>query len=463
MAVRKPIPEHLEGRLRSFTGGVHPPEHKEITEHLATERAPIPPEVILPLSMHVGAPATPVVAKKDDVSRGQLLAKAAGFVSAPIHSPVWGTVKEIAPRPHQSGRMAPAIVITVDTEKTSEAIATEESEPIPADLDLGGYEGQQIIDAVKDAGIVGLGGAAFPSFIKMLPNDEKPIDIVILNGTECEPYLTADHRAMLEMPGRILAGLRLAMKATGAPRGAIGIEDNKPDAIESMKRTLNAAGISERIEVCTLKTKYPQGGERTLIPVITGREVPVGGFPPDVGVAIFNVGTAAAIAAAVARGRPLIERIVTLTGHGLRQPGNLVSLIGTPLSFLIDQRGGTTENAGMAILGGPMMGPTAATLELPVLKGMSGVTILTADELKAAREYACIRCGRCVDVCPLGLMPALLMRLCQYRRVQEALDNHLMACVECGTCSYVCPSQIHLVQYMRSGKVQARALQTKKN
>ncbi len=463
MAVLKPIPGRLEGRLPSFQGGVHPSEHKDSTAQLPTERAPLPPELILPLSMHAGAPAEPVVEKKGEVVRGQMIAKASGFVSAPIHSPVCGTVKEIAPRPHQSGRMAPAIVLAVDAEKTEALIAAEETAPIEAGIDLGAYAGESIISAVRDAGIVGLGGAAFPSFIKLLPNEKKPADIVILNGTECEPYLTADHRAMLEMPGQIIAGLRLAMKATGASRGAIGIEDNKPDAIEAMKRALREAGVPDAIEICTLKTKYPQGGERTLIPVITGRTVPIGGFPPDVGVSIFNVGTAAAIATAVVRGTPLMERILTLTGRGVRNPGNLRVQIGTPLSFLIEQRGGLTGDAGMVILGGPMMGPTAANLDLPVLKGMSGVTILTAGQTKAARGYPCIRCGRCVDACPMGLMPALLMRLCQHRRPADALAAHLMACVECGTCGYVCPSHIPLVQYIRSGKTQARALQTKQN
>lgn len=462
MAVMKPIPDRLEGRRLSFRGGVHPPEHKEITEKLAIERAPLPPEIILPLSMHVGAPAKPLVEKKEEVTRAQMVAEAGGFVSSPIHSPVCGTVKDIAPLPHQSGRMAPALVITTDVEQTEARIAEEDATPIPAGVDLSAYAAGEITDAVKDAGIVGLGGAAFPSYIKLLPNEKHPTEIVILNGTECEPYLTADHRAMLEMPGQIIAGLRLAMKATGAPRGAIGIEDNKPDAIEAMKKAVAEAQVAERIEVCTLTTKYPQGGERTLIPVITGRAVPVGGFPPDIGVAIFNVGTAAAIAAAVVRKKPLIERVLTLTGRGIKNPANLLAQIGTPLQCLIDHCGGTTDDAGMAILGGPMMGPTAANLNLPVLKGMSGITVITAEQMPKVKEYACIRCGRCVDVCPLGLMPALLMRLCQHRRAEEAEAAHVMACVECGTCGYVCPSNIPLVQYIRSGKTQLRVLQMKK-
>ncbi|MCK4304295.1 MAG: electron transport complex subunit RsxC [Candidatus Eisenbacteria sp.] len=462
MAVVKPIPDRLEKRRLTFKGGVHPPEHKEITEHKPIERAPLPPEIFLPTAMHVGAPATPVVAKKDVVSRAQLVAEASGFVSAPIHSPVSGTVKDVLPLPHQSGRMVLSIVIQTDVEKTEEIIRAEASQGVEANIDLSPYTPEQIVRAVKDAGIVGLGGAAFPTFIKLTPNEQKPTDIVILNGTECEPFLTADHRSMLETPGRIIAGLRLAMKATGAPRGAIGIEDNKPDAIASMKKALQEANVTDRIEICTLRTKYPQGGERNLIPAITGRAVPVGGFPPDVGIAIFNVGTAAAIALAVAHSRPLMERVMTLTGLGIKNPGNLLVQIGTPLQFLVDKCGGTTHGASMAILGGPMMGPTAPELNLPVLKGMSGITVLTHSETRPRKEFACIRCGRCVDACPLGLMPSLLARLGQRRRAEEALRLNVLACVECGSCSYVCPSNIPLVQYIRSGKAQAQKIARKK-
>jgi electron transport complex protein RnfC len=263
------------------------------------------------------------------------------------------------------------------------------------------------------------------------------------------------------MPGPIVAGLRLAMKATGAQRGVIGIEDNKPDAIETLRRTVAAAGVPEKIEVCALTTKYPQGGERTLIPVLTGRPVPVGGFPPDIGVAIFNVGSAVSIAHAVVYNQPLIERVMTLTGHGVARPGNLLVQVGTPLHFLIEQRGCFTADAALVILGGPMMGPTAASLNLPVLKGMSGVTVLTQPEARPRREYACIRCGRCVDACPLGLTPALLARLGEKRRAEEAVRNHVNACVECGCCGFVCPSHIPLVQYLRSAKAQARTLRSK--
>jgi electron transport complex protein RnfC len=461
MAVLQQIPEKLEGRRLTFAGGVHPPGHKDITAQRPIERAPLPPQIMLPVAMHVGAPASPVVAKKDVVTRGQVIAEAAGFISAPIHSPVSGSIQEIAPQPHQNGRMVPTIVIKTDIEKTAEQIAADDQQEIRADQDLSSYGPEQISEAVKAAGIVGLGGAAFPSFVKTLRNKDHPTDIVILNGTECEPYLTADHRTMLETPAPIIVGLRLAMKATGAPRGAIGIEDNKPDAIEALRAATRAANLAERIEVCALKTKYPQGGERSLIPAITGRPVPVGGFPPDIGVSIFNVGTAVAMAQAVIHGRPLMERVLTLTGNGLQNPGNLLALIGTPLRFLVDERGGTTADAAMIILGGPMMGPTAAGLDLPVLKGMSGITILTRSEIPQRPEHACIRCGRCVDVCPLGLSPAMLARLGQRKRGEEAHRLNVMACVECGTCAYVCPSNIPLVQYIRTGKALAMALQKK--
>ncbi len=458
MAALKQIPAVLEGRRPTFAGGVHPAERKDIAEHLAIERPPLPPEVWLPLSMHAGAQARAVVAKQDEVRRGQLVAEAGGFVSAPIHSPVCGTVREIAARPHQSGRMVPAIVIATNIEATGEMLAAEAERGVPADLDLTPYGPAQIVERVKAGGLVGQGGAAFPTFIKLVPPKEKPTEIVILNGTECEPYLTADHRLMLEQPGPIVAGLRLAMKATGAPRGVIGIEDNKPDAIETLRRAVREAKVPERIEVCALKTKYPQGGERTLIPVLTGRSVPVGGFPPDIGVAIFNVGSALSIAHAVVYKQPLIERVLTLTGSGVARPGNLLVPIGTPLPYLIELRGGCAADAALVILGGPMMGPTAAGLDLPVLKGMSGVTVLTRSEAPPRREYACIRCGRCVDACPLGLTPALLARLGERRRPEEAARHHINACVECGCCAYVCPSHIPLVQYLRSAKAQARKL-----
>lgn len=458
MSQLKPLPQVLAKRRLTFPGGVHPPEHKEITERLAIERLPLPPEIILPLAMHAGAPACPQVAKKDEVARAQLVGEAEGFVSAPLHSPVFGTVTDVTAVPHQGGRMVSAILIKTDVAQTEEAIAAETHQTVAADLDLSAHEPAQITSAAKDAGLVGLGGAAFPTYIKLTRNEKKPTDIVLLNGSECEPYLTADHRLMLEQPGPIIAGLRLAMKATGATRGAIGIEDNKPDALRTMGAAIAAANLPEQIEVVALKTKYPQGGERSLIPAITGRAVPLGSFPPDVGVAILNVGTAAALALAVAHGRPLIERVLTLTGPGIARPGNLLVPIGTPIRYLIEQRGGCTTDAARVILGGPMMGPAAAQLDLPVMKGMSGITVLTEQQTRPRQEVACIRCGRCVDACPSGVMPALLARLIIKRHIQEAVDQHLFACVECGTCSYVCPSSIPLVQYLRSGKGLARKL-----
>lgn len=458
MALLKPIPQRLEGRKFTFKGGVHPSEHKEITKERPIEPVPVPPEIILSTSMHAGAPAVPVVEKKDAVSRGQMIGKAGGFVSAPIHSPVSGMVKDVTAVPHQSGRMVPAILIKTDMEKTEEMIKAEASQKVEADVDISTYAPERIVEAVKEAGVVGLGGAAFPTFIKLTRNEKKPTDIVLLNGTECEPYLTADYRTMLETPGPVIAGLRLAMKATGAPRGVIGIEDNKPDAISAMRSAVRKARLAERIEIATLRTKYPQGGERNLIPAITGRAVPVGSFPPDVGIAILNVGTAVAVAFAVVHGKPLVKRVLTLTGPGACRPGNLLVQIGTPLEFLFDERGGTTADASKVILGGPMMGPTASGLNLPVMKGMSGITVLTESGTRARKELPCIRCGRCVDTCPLGLIPALLARLSQRRRPEEALRSHLLACVECGSCSYVCPSNIPLVHYIRSGKALARKI-----
>ncbi|MFH1143635.1 MAG: electron transport complex subunit RsxC [Candidatus Eisenbacteria bacterium] len=463
MAIRasRPLAERFENRRFTFRGGVHPHGHKT-TAGNPIERLALPTEIILSTVMHVGVPARPAVAKGDEVTRGQKVAEAVGFVSAPIHSPVCGRVIDIAPVPHQSGRMVTALLIQTDVEKTAAVIASEATRKIPADVSLVPYASEAIPSAVKEAGIVGLGGAAFPSYIKLTPDPKKPTELVLLNGSECEPYLTADHSLMREQAPAIVAGLRLAMKATAAPRGVIAVEDNKPDAIAALREAARASGERDRIQVARLRTRYPQGGERTLIPAVTGRPVLVGGFPPDVGVCILNVGTAAAIASALIHRKPLIERVLTLTGKGIAQPGNLLVPIGTPLRFLVEQRGGLTPDAARIVLGGPMMGPTAPSLELPVMKGMSGVLVLSAEEMQASREFPCIRCGRCVDACPLHLAPAQIARLVAKRRIPEALAAHLRCCVECGTCGYVCPSGIPLVQYMRSGKFLAAKNQQKK-
>ncbi len=457
----RPLPERLEGRTYTFKGGVHPPEKKEISKNAATERAPIPDRVTLPVVMHVGAPAKPLVSKKDHVERGQMVAEAGGFVSAPVHSPVTGTVVDVTPMPHQSGRMVTAIVVQVDKEATAAAMEEDDTLDVSPDLDLSQFEPGQIVESVKSAGIVGLGGAAFPTFIKLTPNEKKPTEIVLVNGSECEPYLTADYRLMVEHPEWIVAGTRLAMRATGAPRAVIAVEDNKQDAIEKLRQVIRGAGIKDRIEVVAMKTRYPQGGERTLIPALLGREVPMTGFPPDVGVAILNVGTASAVAFAVVHGKPLIERIVTVTGNGVRHPGNFLTLIGTSIGFLLESRGGLTEDAARVILGGPMMGPAAGRLDLPVMKGMSGITVLRRPEAKPKPWLHCIRCGRCVDACPLSLMPIVIANLSRYGRFEEAVRMNLNACVECGTCAYVCPSGVPLVHLIRVGKAAARKLQKK--
>ena len=445
----------IRGRF-TFARGVHPPHRKAFTQGSAIvpARPAAGKQVVVPMLQHLGAICEPQVAAKDEVTAGQEIGAAEAFVSAPVHSPVNGVVKEVSPQPHPSGKKIISVVITV---------AEDQPEPqqwreLPAGPDLAKCTPEQIVDAVRKAGTVGQGGAAFPTAVKFVPNDKKPVDVVILNGCECEPYLTADHRLMLEAPGPMMAGLQLAIKAAGAQRGIIAIEDNKPDAIRSV--TTATADLPD-VEVAICQTKYPQGGERQLVKAVLDRAVPTGGLPLDVGVVVVNVATASAMAWACLENRPVTERIVTVTGDAITRPGNFRVPVGMLVSDLLDQCGGLTEDAEQVLLGGPMMGPTAARLDVPILKGTSGITVMSRDEVVELQETACIRCSRCVDYCPLALVPTRIAHAVKARDVEMALDYDLMACVECGCCTYVCPAQVPLVQYMRSGKVMARALKSK--
>jgi len=444
----------LNGRGR-FTRGVHPPGRKDLAANRPIEPLPVPKQLLIALAQNIGAPCTALVKAKTEVQAGQKIGDADAMVSAPVHAPV-------------AGLTGPATVVTLATGRRSEAVPITPDEPGKVDADLfesiyGGswdlqridpLEGEQIIEAVREAGIVGMGGAAFPTHVKLRPMPKRPVDTLIVNGCECEPYLTADHRLMIEAPQAIVAGMLLARKACGAERAIIAIEDNKPDAIESMQRaTEGLANVS--VAICP--TRYPMGGERTLIPTVVGRAVPVGGLPLDVGVAVVNVGTAAAIAGACLRNRPVTHRIVSVTGGAIARPSNLLVPIGATFGDLIEHCGGLKSDARRVIAGGPMMGFAVADLETPVTKGTSGVTVLSQSELDYQQETNCVRCGRCADVCPLNLVPTRIAHAVKVGNLEMAQRYYLTACVECGCCTYVCPARIPLVQHIRVGKAALRA------
>ncbi len=427
----------------TFERGVHPHDSKELTAHKPIEEAHHPKRVIIPLSQHIGAPAKAEVKIGDEVKRYQLIGSPPGFVSAPVHASISGKVIAIGDFLHPSGRMIPSIVIESD--------GKDEALPLIDNTEYLDLSPDEIKRLVRDAGIVGLGGAAFPTSVKLSPPKEKPVDTVILNGAECEPYLTADHRLMVERPAEIVNGLKLIMRALGVSRGFIGIERNKPDAIKAMK---NATVGEGSIDVRELTVKYPQGAEKMLIKAITGREVPPkGGLPMDVGVVVQNVGTALSIYEAVRYEKPLVERVVTVTGGGVKEPKNMMVRIGMMLSELLEDCGGLVDKAVKVIVGGPMMGFAQWSLDVPVVKGTSGILIQTEEEFFPSDEYfACIRCGRCVDVCPMGLNPSMLSILSEKAHYEEAKEYNLFDCFECGSCAFVCPSKRPMVQFIRLAK-----------
>ncbi len=431
----------------TFERGVHPHDSKELTAHKPIEKAHLPKRVVIPLSQHIGAPAKAEVNIGEEIKKYQLIGSPPGFVSAPVHASLSGKVIAIGDFLHPSGRMIPSIVIESD--------GKDEGVPLKDNPDYLRLSPDEIKGLIRDAGIVGLGGAAFPTSVKLSPPKEKPVDTVILNGAECEPYLTADHRLMVERPREIVNGLKLIMKALGVSKGYIGIENNKPDAIEAMEAVV--ANESD-IEVRTLTVKYPQGAEKMLIKAIIGREVPPkGGLPMDVGVVVQNVGTALAIYEAVRYGKPLIERVVTVTGKGIREPKNMMVRIGTMLTELLEDCGGLVDGAVKVIVGGPMMGFAQWSLDVPVVKGTSGILVQTEEDFFPSEEYfTCIRCGRCVDVCPMGLNPSMLSILSEKGHYEEAKEYNLFDCFECGSCAFVCPSKRPMVQFIRLAKSQTK-------
>lgn len=430
--------------LKTFRkGGVHPSENK-LSAGKAIESLPLPASVFIPFSQHIGAPATPVVQRGDMVKAGQIIAKSSGFVSTNIHSPVSGKVKKMDDQPDSSGYRKQGVLIDVTGDEWMEDI--DRSDDLVRNFDL---DGPEIIKKIQDAGIVGLGGATFPTHVKLVPPKGMKADVLIINGVECEPYLTSDHRLMLEKADEIIVGTRLLMKALNVERAVIGIENNKPDAIRLLtEKSKDYPGIS----VTALQVKYPQGGEKQLIKAVTGREVPSGGLPVAVGAVVSNVGTAFAVYEAVQKNKPLFERVVTITGKAVAQPSNLLVRIGTPVSALIQAAGGWPEDTGKVISGGPMMGKAVASPEVPVTKGTSGVVLMRKAESRRDEVKPCIRCSRCVGVCPMGLEPYLLMTLSQKHLYDRAEEDRIMDCIECGSCSYTCPSDRPLLDYIRLGK-----------
>jgi len=435
---------------RTFARGVHPPGHKGPAADASIEVMPPPGELAIPLLQHLGAPCEAVVKPKQEVAAGEMLGKATSFISAPVHSPIAGAAQRASVATLPNGRHVKTIPVKAAGEQLSGRALWNDvlGGEWPADLDQ--YDAERILQAVQEAGIVGQGGAAFPTHVKLTLNENKPIDTIVVNGCECEPYLTADYRLMLEAPQPIIVGSRLAARAVRAKRIVVAIEDNKPLAIDAMRL---AAGKSN-VEVVPLKTKYPMGGERQTILASLGRKVPTGGLPLDVGVVVLNVGTAAAVARAVVRGKALTHRVVTVSGAGIVKPKNLLVPVGITYSELIDHCGGLTPDAARVLAGGPMMGFALGVMKTPVTKGTSGVTVLTHADVARAAETACVRCGRCVDVCPLGLVPTKIALASKHKDWDLARRYHIQACVECGCCAYACPSAIPLVQLMRTGKAE---------
>jgi len=432
-------------KTSTFRHGVHPDELKQLTCALRTERMPFVKEYVLPLSQHTGAPSRSVVLPGDRVVRGQMIAAADGFISTALHAPVTGTVTGIELRPHPNGNRALSIVIEIDP------FSDQQLQVGPGPVEKF-KPGPEIVKRVQDAGLVGLGGAAFPSHVKLQVPADRQVRFVVVNGCECEPYLTCDHRIMVERAGAVVRGLRIIMKQVGAERGYIGVELNKADAIEELRRV--AAGI-ENVEIVPLEVKYPQGAEKMLIDAIFDREVPSGKLPLDLEIVVNNVGTTAALADLFETGQPLIERFVTISGPGVTRPANLLVPLGTPLRKVLEYCGGLHENTHEVIIGGPMMGQAQKNLDVPVLKGTSGILAFT-EPMEVLEEDPCIRCGRCLEACPVFLNPSRLALLVRGEVVDDLQSAHIMDCCECASCSFVCPSNIPLVQLMRVGKAMAR-------
>jgi electron transport complex protein RnfC len=434
-------------------GGVHPEENK-LSADLPIQDFPMPKQIIVPLGQCLGAPADCIVNKGDHVLTGQLIGTAKGFISANVHSPATGTVAKIDVVMDHTGYYKPAVFIDVEPDQWAEGII--ETDKLLTDIKL---DSKQIIDKVKECGIVGMGGATFPTHVKLMVPEGKKAEYVIINAAECEPYLTCDYRLLLEKTQEFLMGVKILMKAVNTDKGIIGIETNKMKAIELLDKTINEhKDLYAGIEVQPLKTKYPQGGEKQIIKAITGREVPSGKLPIETGCVVVNVASTYAVYEAVQKNKPLIERIVTVTGKSVKKPGNFRVRFGTPADLLIEAAGGLPEGITDVINGGPMMGKSVSVTNFPCIKGTSGILLMTLNEAQDRRQTNCIRCGRCASACPMGLQPFLLHKLAKQNDFDETEKNHIMDCIECGSCEFTCPANIPLLDYIRYGKAKTGAI-----
>lgn len=427
----------------TFKHGIHPPESKDETSGLPIRQFPFAPVIILPMAQHIGAPSEIVVREGQEVQRGQLLAKANGYVSVPMHAPVSGKVRKIANVPTISGKMSTGIYLEAFPFSTQEVL---EGKPIDPDM----ASPEEILQGIQDAGIVGLGGAAFPTHVKLKIPEGKTCDTLIINGVECEPYLTTDHRVMLEQEADIFMGIKYLLKATGAPKAIIGIEANKQDAVDHLSKHIPR---DLPVSVQVLPVKYPQGAEKMLITSILGKEIPSGKLPIEVGAVVVNVATTAEIGRLLPHGRGIQERVITITGPGVKKKGNYLIPVGTPLRYVLEQVG-VDENISEVYMGGPMMGMAVSNLDISIVKGTSGILVFTKKDVnRSDTVYPCIKCGACVDACPILLNPSKLGILAKFEAYDEMVsDFNLMDCFECGSCTYVCPSHIPLVQYFRQAK-----------
>ncbi len=451
-------PDGENRKLWRFHGGLHLPDNKSQSNERPLRKATIPRQLVLPLQQHIGEPAQVLVKTGDRVFKGQLIAKAAGYISAPLHAPTSGTVTAIEERPipHPSGLSAPCILLDTDG-------LDEWSQDLPEPmLDYAVLDPTEIRERVRWAGIVGMGGAAFPSSVKLNPGPDVGIHTLIINGAECEPYITCDDLLMREQPERIMEGIRILMHVLKAKQCLIAIEDNKPEAIEALYQCSKAPDLND-VNVVRIPTRYPSGGEKQLIKILTGKEVPSGGLPSALGIVCHNVSTAAAITDAVLTGRPLISRIVTLTGEGIAEPRNLEALIGTPAAHLVAQAGGYTDQAEKLILGGPMMGFSLAHDDIPITKaGNCLLATSNAESPAPGPASPCIRCGECAQACPVNLLPQQMYWYARAKDLDKVQDYHLFDCIECGCCSHVCPAHIPLVQYYRYAKTESWAKEQEK-